>query len=163
MEPDAAAPNDGPAAAHAAPNDGPAAAHAAAHAAPNDGPAAAPADDGPAMILSTYPNRTAALRAARRVVGDGLAACVNITDVTSVYTWQGRIEEDPECLAVFKTTRRARRALARSIAGAHPYEVPEVVEIGLRGADRPYAQWLAESTAAADATATEGGSGGSRC
>ena len=150
MEPDAAAPDDGPAAAPAAP------------AAPDDGPAAAP-DDGPAMILSTYPNRTAALRAARRVVGDGLAACVNITDVTSVYTWQGRIEEDPECLAVFKTTRRARRALARSIAGAHPYEVPEVVEIGLRGADRPYAQWLAESTAAADATATEGGSGGSRC
>ena len=113
------------------------------------------------MILSTYPDRAAALRAARRVVGTGLAACVNITDVTSVYTWQGRIEEDPECLAVFKTTRRASKALARSIVGAHPYEVPEVVEIGLRGADRQYAQWLAESTAAAaDATATEGGSEG---
>ena len=107
--------------------------------------------DGPAMIVSTYPDRTAALRAARRVVADGLAACVNIADVTSVYAWKGRIEEDLECLAVFKTTRRARESLARSIADEHPYEVPEVVEIALRGVGRPYAQWLADSTSSAAA------------
>lgn len=103
------------------------------------------------MLVSTYPNRAAALRAARRAVAGGLAACVNITDVTSVYAWQGRIEEGPECLAVFKTTRQARRRLARYIADGHPYEVPEVVEVALRGAGRPYAQWLADSTSAAAA------------
>ena len=105
----------------------------------------------PVMIVSTYPDRAAALRAARLAVADGLAACVNIADVTSVYAWQGRIEEGPECLAVFKTTRRARRRLARYIADGHPYEVPEVVEVALRGAGRPYAQWLADSTSTAAA------------
>ena len=45
---------------------------------------------------------------ARRVVQERLAACGNvIPGVTSVYRWDGEIQEDAEALVLFKTTEGA--------------------------------------------------------
>ena len=104
------------------------------------------ASGGPVAVVSTYPDRQAALSAARDAVGAGLAACVNMADVSSVYRWNGRIEEGAECLAVFKTTRPALDALKGRIAATHPYDVPEIAELAIASVNGPYLDWLAEST-----------------
>ncbi|XP_073809585.1 protein CutA homolog isoform X2 [Danio rerio] len=47
----------------------------------------------------TCPNDTVAKQLARGIVEKKLAACVNIVpQITSVYEWQGKIEEDNEVL-----------------------------------------------------------------
>ena len=102
------------------------------------------------MVVSTYPDRAAALRAARGMVGDGLAACANLADITSVYRWNGRIEEGAECLAVFKTTIASREALKGRIAATHPYDVPEIAELAAGSVNAAYLEWLAESTSGRD-------------
>lgn len=114
------------------------------------------ASGGPVAVVSTYPDRQAALSAARDAVGAGLAACVNMADVSSVYRWNGRIEEGAECLAVFKTTRPALDALKGRIAATHPYDVPEIAELAIASVNGPYLDWLAEST-----RGRGGGGGGS--
>jgi periplasmic divalent cation tolerance protein len=44
---------------------------------------------------------------ARTLVGDGLAACVNVLPVMeSVYRWEGRVEHEAERQVVIKTSRR---------------------------------------------------------
>ena len=40
---------------------------------------------------------------ARRLVELRVAACCNLVPVTSVYRWQGQVEEDGEVLLVVKT------------------------------------------------------------
>lgn len=112
------------------------------------------------MVVSTYPDRPAALRAARDAVGSGLAACVNMADIASVYRWKGRIEEGAECLAVFKTTVSSREALKGRIAAAHPYDVPEIVELSVDAVNAPYLEWLAESPQGSGGGAEPGAAAG---
>ena len=51
--------------------------------------------DAAAVVLCTCPDEETAARIARKLVDDGLAACVNrLAGVVSTYRWQGRIEED---------------------------------------------------------------------
>lgn len=120
------------------------------------------APGGPVVVVSTYPDRPAALRAARDAVGAGLAACVNLADISSVYRWNGRIEEGAECLAVFKTTLPAREALRGRIAATHPYDVPEIAELAAGQVNAPYLDWLAESTSgrACGSAGVDGGGAG---
>lgn len=100
------------------------------------------------MVVSTYPDREAAARAARDAIGAGLAACANMADISSVYRWNGSIQEETECLALFKTTAGACEALKSRIAATHPYDVPEIAELAAGRVNAPYMEWLAESTRA---------------
>ncbi|XP_076414449.1 protein CutA isoform X3 [Peromyscus maniculatus bairdii] len=52
----------------------------------------------------TCPNEKVAKEIARAVVEKRLAACVNlIPQITSIYEWKGKIEEDSEVLMMIKT------------------------------------------------------------
>ena len=81
-----------------------------------------------------------------QVVKDKLAACVNISKISSVYSWKGKIENTSEYLAFFKTTQKNKNKLKEKIQKTHPYEVPEIAEIDLNSINKPYLKWLVEST-----------------
>ena len=54
--------------------------------------------------LCTTPDEASALRIARTLVEERLAACVNvIPKVTSVYRWEGRVQENDEWLLIIKS------------------------------------------------------------
>ena len=99
------------------------------------------------MIISTYPDKKTASDVAQHMVREGIAACVNITEITSVYTWNGEIENTPECIAIFKATEKNRDVLKNKISQTHPYQVPEIAEIDITSINQPYLNWLTESTA----------------
>ena len=62
----------------------------------------------PLVILTTCGSREDAERLAAGLIEDRLAACVNIiSDVTSIYRWQGQVERERESLLVIKTTEAA--------------------------------------------------------
>lgn len=97
------------------------------------------------VVFSTFPSRESALEASRVLVSARLAACSNMAEIRSVYSWKGKLEEDGEFLCLFKTTSGNRAALEKRLADIHPYEVPEIahVEASVSG---PYARWLSDST-----------------
>lgn len=100
----------------------------------------------PAIIISTYPDKRSVSRIANRLVKERLAACVNITRISSVYSWQGKIENANEFLAVFKTTQKSKARLKGEIKRSHPYDVPEIAELAMTDINRPYLAWLIQST-----------------
>ena len=98
------------------------------------------------VIVSTYPDKKSISKVANTVVHKRLAACVNYTKINSVYTWEGRIENTEEFLALFKTTKKTKRLLKKEIANTHPYQVPEIVELRMDSVNKSYLDWLMDST-----------------
>ena len=80
------------------------------------------------------------------LVKNKIVACVNITKISSVYSWQGKIENTSEYLALFKTTQKNKKHLKEKIKSTHPYDVPEIIEINVMSINKSYLKWLVEST-----------------
>ncbi|MBI1829420.1 MAG: divalent-cation tolerance protein CutA [Thaumarchaeota archaeon] len=101
---------------------------------------------GAMIIISTYPNKKSVLKTANVVVKKQLAACVNFTEINSVYIWKGKMEKTEEFLAFFKTTSTSSPPLKTEIKKLHPYKVPEIAEIKINSINKSYFDWLVQST-----------------
>lgn len=93
------------------------------------------------IVFLTHPV-TGAPEFARRLVERRLAACCNLTPVTSVYRWQGAVEEEEEVLCIVKTRRERLEALQDWLEEHHPYDVPELVALTPVHVAPPYLAWL---------------------
>ena len=100
----------------------------------------------PVIIVSTFPSKQSVVRIANQLVKKKLAACVNITKISSVYSWKGKIENKDEYLALFKTTKKNQSALKKELEKLHPYDVAEIAEINVESINQPYMKWLVDST-----------------
>lgn len=99
------------------------------------------------IVFCTIDSAEAARSLARRLVEDRLAACVNIIEnVTSVYKWEGRIEEDAEHLLVIKTRDGRLRELMDRIGELHPYDVPEILSWPVEKGSKAYLNWVVAET-----------------
>lgn len=80
------------------------------------------------MIWSPFPSAEAAELAARTLLEEKLAACVNILPgVKSLFSWQGDIALAQEIGTLIKTdAERLDVAIAR-LAALHPYETPAII------------------------------------
>ncbi|MFQ5497576.1 MAG: divalent-cation tolerance protein CutA [Nitrosopumilus sp.] len=100
----------------------------------------------PAIIISTYPNKKSISNIANDLVKNKIAACVNISKISSIYSWNGKIENTSEYLAIFKTITKNKKLLKKKILETHPYDVPEIVEVNTTSINKSYLNWLIEST-----------------
>ncbi len=99
------------------------------------------------VVLVTAGDREAGLALAREVVEEGLAACGNVlSDVTSVFAWDGGVQEEPEALLILKTSAERAPRLAERVAELHAYEVPEVLTLAVEGGHEPYLEWVRQCT-----------------
>ncbi len=95
------------------------------------------------LILSTCPNTRVARRIAAALVGERLAACVNILPLLrSIYRWRGKVESAREVLMVIKARRRDYSNIEQRIRALHPYELPEIVTVGIAGGFSRYLSWI---------------------
>jgi periplasmic divalent cation tolerance protein len=103
---------------------------------------AGPAPEGFALVLCTAPPDRAE-ELAERLLDERLVACVNlIGPLVSRYRWNGALERADEVLLLMKTRRDRVAALTARIVALHPYEVPEVLELGITGGLPAYLAWI---------------------
>jgi periplasmic divalent cation tolerance protein len=101
------------------------------------------------QVVTTTDSRDEAERLARGAVQSRHAACAQIVGpVTSVYRWQGAIEDAQEWQVWLKTTTAAYGDLETYLRQAHSYDVPEILCLPIVGGHGPYLQWLADETQA---------------
>ena len=100
----------------------------------------------PVIIVSTFPSKQSVTSIANQIVKKKLAACVNITKISSVYTWKGKIVNQDEYLALFKTTKKNQLTLKKELEKLHPYDVAEIAEINVESINQPYMKWIVDST-----------------
>ena len=97
------------------------------------------------MVFTTTPTEAAASLIAKTLVEERLAACVQVLPaVTSFYHWKGKLEECGEYLVLIKTTQELLDELVAKIESLHPYDLPEVVALGIEGGSQNYLKWIEE-------------------
>jgi periplasmic divalent cation tolerance protein len=97
------------------------------------------------VVYCAFPDAASARRIGDAAVARRLAACVNRFPIESTYHWKGAVEQAREVVVLFKTSPRKVGALFEYLAREHPYEVPDIFEIGITRAHRPYLEYLAET------------------
>ena len=100
----------------------------------------------PVIIVSTFPSKQSVTSIANKLVKKKLAACVNIINISSIYAWKGKIENQSEYLALFKTSKKNQSKLKKELQKLHPYDIPEIAEINVDSINQPYLKWLVDST-----------------
>ena len=97
-------------------------------------------------IFCTVPDETTGVKIGEDLVGSSLAACVNIVPgLTSIYSWQGKIERDNELLLIIKSTNSDYQRLEKRIKELHPYDVPEIIVIDIADGSSDYLNWITDS------------------
>jgi len=100
----------------------------------------------PVVIISTYPDKKSISKIAKELVKNKTVACVNISKISSIYSWNKKIENTSEYLALFKTVSKNKKLLKQKIKETHPYDVPEIAEIDVTSINDSYLKWLIDST-----------------
>jgi periplasmic divalent cation tolerance protein len=99
------------------------------------------------VVLVTAPTPERAAEIARALVEERLAACGNVVPgISSIYRWEGKVQDDQEALLVLKTARDRFEALRERVLALHPYQVPEVIALEVEAGSAPYLAWIASET-----------------
>lgn len=99
------------------------------------------------MIYVTAADRDEALNLARTVVSERLAACANLLGpITSVYWWNGSVNEGDEVALVLKTRADLVEKLTERLKALHSYECPCVVALPITGGNPAFLEWIGAET-----------------
>ena len=100
------------------------------------------------VVWTTISTTTDSRKLASALVGERLAACVNVlAPMESIYRWKGEVQTDPERQLIMKTTAARVPALKARLVQLHDYEVPEFIVTPVIDGSDAYLNWIRESTA----------------
>lgn len=95
------------------------------------------------VVQCACPDAAVADRIATALVQARLAACVQqVPGIRSTYRWDGRVETADEVLLLIKTQDARLDEVVASVRALHPYEVPELLAVDVRGGLPAYLDWV---------------------
>lgn len=99
------------------------------------------------FVYVTASDRDEAKAIGRRLVEERLAACANILPgATSVFRWDGKLEEAEEAVLVLKTTEQKLDALIARTKALHSYDCPCVEALPVVEGNRDFLEWVVRET-----------------
>ena len=95
------------------------------------------------VVLCTAPDEASAQDLAAKVLAEKWAACVTLLPgATSLYYWEGKLEQEYEVQMLLKTNRANQQALLDCLKSHHPYQTPELLVLPVLHGDNDYLTWL---------------------
>jgi periplasmic divalent cation tolerance protein len=104
------------------------------------------------IVLTTTSNPAEAAKIAQMLLTAKLAACIQINQIKSYYTWQGSINIDDEQQLLIKCQTQDFAKIQDCIKENHSYETPEIIQIPITDGSPEYFQWINESVDRSDNT-----------
>lgn len=84
----------------------------------------------------------------RSLVERRLASCAQIMGpIKSIYRWKGNVKETEEWVCVIKSRKSLYEKIEEEIRRLHPYELPEILAVGIENALPAYVKWVLDETA----------------
>jgi periplasmic divalent cation tolerance protein len=95
------------------------------------------------VVLCTCASTDEASRIAGELIGQHLAACVNLLPaMRSIYHWKGAVEDGEETLMIIKSARPLFDRLRTAIVRLHSYDVPEIIALPIVDGAPSYLAWM---------------------
>ena len=98
------------------------------------------------IVTTTTDTRDRARDMARALVEQKLAACVEIQNVDSIYSWKNEICDTTEYVLIIKTRAALYPELEQTIKSLHTYELPQIIALPITNGLPGYLQWLNDET-----------------
>ena len=98
-----------------------------------------------ALIYTTTSNKEEAQKIGVTLVKERLAACSNIiTNMNSIYWWEGEIERDTEAILLLKTLEEKVEKVISRVKEIHSYDNPCIIALPVLNVSDSYLNWLNE-------------------
>lgn len=99
------------------------------------------------IVYATFPDLKTAEDISRHLVEQEIVACANVSsEITSIYRWEGKLCQDNEVSAIFKTTAARLDQVISTIIKLHPYETPCVVAWDIVAGNKDFLAWVSKNT-----------------
>ena len=83
----------------------------------------------------------------RELIKQNLAACVNLLEnMTSIYKWEDKFEEDQEVVMIGKTRKTLMPKLIETVNSLHSYDCPCILELPIQGGNPEFLSWIKTET-----------------
>ena len=96
-------------------------------------------------VFTTTDSLEEARKLTKTLVKQKLAACAQISEIESFYTWENDIQNDQEFRIMFKTTKDKYKDVEKSILKIHSYDLPAIYAVDVDELYQPYGDWVNES------------------
>lgn len=99
------------------------------------------------LIYVTTETREEALSIARALVEERLVACANVLPgITSVFWWEGRVQDEAEHAFLAKTRSDLVPRVTERVKALHGYTCPCVIAMPIADGNPAFLQWIGEET-----------------
>jgi periplasmic divalent cation tolerance protein len=98
------------------------------------------------IVMTTCVSAAQARELATALLEKQLAACVQASDIRSIYRWKGAVETSNEVRLMIKARRADYAAIEALIVAMHSYETPEILALPIVAGARAYLDWIDSAT-----------------
>ena len=96
------------------------------------------------LLLATEYNKKSAKKIAKLLLKKKLAACVSLKDISSIYEWEGKIEEVNEVEIIIKSKPDLKNALVVFLQKQISYDIPQIIYKKFNS-EKKYFNWVNKS------------------
>ncbi len=95
------------------------------------------------VVIMTAADKEEAVKVVRHLLSERLIACANIFGpVSSLFWWEGKIDEADEFLVFMKSKKKLFKRLSERAKEIHGYQVPEIIALPVIEGLPSYLDWL---------------------
>ncbi len=99
-----------------------------------------------AIVITTAGSKEEADSLSKELLNRKLAACIQVGEINSYYTWQDKTCIDKEFQLLIKSKAADFTEIEKLIRSRHSYDVPEIIQIPITNGSREYLDWVAKET-----------------
>lgn len=98
------------------------------------------------VVITTTGNKEDAEKIANALLSEKLAACIQVTQIKSYYTWKDAVNVDEEQLLLVKCKEADYAEIEKCIKTNHSYEIPEIILLPISTGLPAYLSWINDVT-----------------
>tara|TARA_Y100000991_G_scaffold182537_1_gene145753 strand:+ start:508 stop:822 length:315 start_codon:yes stop_codon:yes gene_type:complete len=96
------------------------------------------------LLMTTEYKKKAAKKIAELLIKKKLAACVSLKNISSIYEWEGEIEEVNEVEIIIKSKPKLKNTLIAFLKNKLSYDVPQIIYKEFNS-EKKYINWVNKS------------------
>lgn len=98
------------------------------------------------IIQTTCSSEEEAENISKILIEEKFAACVQLSQIKSFYSWDNQFCSDKETLLNIKTRKKHFKKIKSKIKELHSYDVPEIIQLDISKSSKKYLKFIKDNT-----------------